>query len=121
LNAVQSEEGYRVICTAARLRQPIAATYEGAQRRLCPYVVGHNDAGECRVFCYQYGGDSRSEPYLGGKAGVWRCLSLTRISRVELLNDEWRSEAHSPQHCVKHVEVDADAGAYAAGDPQNGQ
>ncbi len=39
LDAGQSlKEVYRLICTATRLRQPIAATYEGTQKRLCPYV-----------------------------------------------------------------------------------
>jgi hypothetical protein len=82
-------------------------------------VVGYNDAGECRVFCHQYAGDSRSGPRLDGRAGVWRCLSLTKISNVELLNEDWRTESHGLQHCVRHIEIDVDA--YAGGDPQNGQ
>ena len=51
-----AEEVRRLVFTAVRDRRPIAAIYDGARRLLCPHVLGYNQAGEYRVFCYQYGG-----------------------------------------------------------------
>ena len=113
------EEVHRLISAAAQHRRAITAMYESTRRYLCPHVVGYNEPGEYRVFCYQYGGDSRSGPQPNARAGIWRCLSLKKLTSVELLNDDWRTEPHAPQRCVKHVEVDADDHADDA--PQNGQ
>jgi hypothetical protein len=75
--------------------------------------------GEFRVFCYQYGGETKSGPVPKRGVGIWRCLSLKKLLSVELLDSSWQTEPHAPQPCVEHVEVDADD--YPGGDPQNGQ
>jgi hypothetical protein len=49
------EEIYRLVAEAAVQHRPIAALYDGTRRLLCPHVVGSNQPGEWRVFCYQYG------------------------------------------------------------------
>ena len=113
------EEIHRLVAAAAVRHRPVAARYEGTRRLLYPHVVGYNQPGEWRVFCYQYGGETKSGPLPGGDEGIWRCLSLIKLSGVELLNSPWRSEPHAPQRCVENIEVDADD--YAGGDPQNGQ
>jgi len=82
-------------------------------------VLGYNQPGEFKVFCYQYGGETKSGPLPAGGEGVWRCLSLKKLFSVELLDSPWQTEPHAPQRCVEHVEVDADD--YPGGDPQNGQ
>ena len=88
-------------------------------RLLCPHVVGYNEPGEWRVFCYQYGGETKSGPLPSGDEGIWRCLSLRKLSSVELLDSPWRTEPHARQRCVENIEIDADD--YPGGDPQNGQ
>ena len=113
------EDVHRVVFAAVAHRQPLAAMYDGAPRLLCPHVLGYNEPGEYRVFCYQYGGESRSGPQPGAGAGIWRCLSLNKLTHIELLDGDWRTEPHAPQHCVEHVELDAED--HPDRDPQNGQ
>lgn len=69
------EEIRRLVRAAAIQHRPIAALYEGTQRLLCPHVVGYNQLGEWRVFCYQFG----ERPTAGhgwrvgkGSGGVYR-------------------------------------------------
>ena len=113
------EEIRRLVCAAAVQHRPIAAVYDGTRRLLCPHVLGYSKAGERRVFCYQYGGESKSGPQPDGGEGRWRCLALKKLSSVELLNGLWRTEPHARQRCVENIEVDAED--YPGGDPQNGQ
>ena len=113
------EEIHGLVSIAAVQHRPIAALYDGARRLLCPHVLGYNQPGERRVFCYQYGGETKSGPLPTSGAGIWRCLALRKFSSVEMLDDPWRTEPHAPQRCVEHIELDADD--YPGGDPQNGQ
>lgn len=114
-----AEEIRRLVFTAVCDRRPIAAIYDGARRLLCPHVLGYNQAGEYRLFCYPYGGESRSGPQPKAGAGVWRCLSLKKLTNVELLEGSWRTEPHAPQRCVEHIEIDAED--HPGRNPQNGQ
>ena len=102
------EEIHRLVCAAAVQHRPIAALYDGAQRLLCPHVLGYNQPGEWRVFCYQFGGETNSGPRPESGNGIWRCLSLKKLSCVQLLDSPWRTEPHAPQRCVENIEVDAD-------------
>ena len=113
------EEIRRLVVAAAAKHRAVAGWYDGTRRFLCPHVVGYNQPGEWRVFCYQYGGETKSGPLPSGDEGIWRCLSLIKLSGVELLDSPWRTEPHAPQRCMDNVEVDADD--YPGGDPQNGQ
>jgi len=71
------------------------------------------------VFCYQYGGETKSGLLPAGDEGIWRCLSMIKLSSVEWWVGPWRTEPHAPQRCVGQVEVDADD--HPGGDPQKGQ
>ena len=113
------QEIHRLVSGAALQHQPIAALYDGTRRLLCPHVLGYNQPGERRVFCYQYGGETKSGALPTSGAGIWRCLALEKLSNVEVLDAPWRTEPHAPQRCVEHIELDADN--YPGGDPQNGQ
>ena len=113
------EEIRRLLVAAAAKHRAVAGWYDGTRRFLCPHVVGYNQPGEWRVFCYQYGGETKSGPLPSGDEGIWRCLSLIKLSGVELREGPWRTEPHAAQRCVENIEVDADD--YAGGDPQNGQ
>ena len=113
------EELHRVVSTSVIHRRPIAAVYDDARRLLCPHVLGYNNPGEYRVFCYQYGGQSRHGPQPITPRGIWRCIALAKLRSVEMLEDPWQTEPHAPQRCVKHIEVDADA--HRDEEPQTGQ
>jgi hypothetical protein len=119
-SATQSlDERHRLGYAAVVQRRPMAAVYDGAERLLCPHVLGDNDPGQYRAFCYQFGGASISGPQPSLGAGIWRCISLDKLRSIELLNGPWQTEPHARQRCVKHVEVEADD--QPDRDPQKGQ
>jgi hypothetical protein len=114
-----SGEIHRLVYASVVHHRPIAALYDGTRRLLCPHVLGYNRPGEWRVFCYQYGGETRSGPLPSGGEGIWRCLSLGKLSGVQLLDSLWQTAPHARQRCVEHIEIDAED--YLGGDPQYGQ
>ena len=114
-----TDEIYRLVRAAAVQHRPITALYDGTRRLLCPHVVGYNRPGDWRVFCYQYGGETKDGPLPVSGGGIWRCLALIKLSSVECVTGPWRTEPHAPQRCGEHIEVDADD--YPGADPQNGQ
>jgi hypothetical protein len=107
------------VSAAAVQHRSITALCDGTRRLLCPHVLGYNQPGEWRVFCYPYGGETKSGPWPTSAEGIWRCLALRKLSSVEVLDGPWRTEPHAPQRCVEHIELDADD--YPGDDPQNGQ
>lgn len=85
-------------------RRCVEAVFGGYRRGLCPHVLGRKD-GELRVLCFQYAGGSSSGLPVGGD---WRCLPLSGLSQISIVEGRWRTKAHSqPQHCVEEVEVEA--------------
>jgi len=114
------EDIYRLVWTAVAGKRPIAASYHGRPRLLCPHRLGRNKDGQLRVLCYQYGGESESGLQPAGSTANWRCITLEKLSKVKLLDDTWRTAPnHSrPTSCV--VEADIDAEDLSGRDPQKG-
>lgn len=115
------EDIYRLVRTAVTTRRSISALYGGRQRLLCPHRLGRNHAGQLRVLCYQYGGESGSGLETVGSPANWRCIALEKLRAVALVeNGAWcTAPNHShPQTCVREVDVDAED--YPGCDPQNG-
>ena len=104
------EDIYRLVRAAVIGKRPIRARYQGLDRRFCPHRLGRNREGEIGVLCYQYGGESGSGLRADGSPANWRCMALEKLSRVELLEDAWRTAPnHSrPQTCVAELDVDAE-------------
>ena len=96
------EDIYRLVWTAVASKKPIDAIYDKRLRLFCPHRLGRNRAGELRVLCYQYGGESKSGLEAAGFPSNWRCTALEKFSRVKLLEDAWRTAPnHSrPAACV---------------------
>ena len=115
------EEIYRRVWEAVSARRPMAAVYHGRRRLLCPHRLGRNGEGKLRVLCYQYGGTSESGLEPAGSPANWRCLAVEKLSRVELLEDTWRTAPnHSrPASCVVHADIDAED--YSDHDPKKGE
>src|ERR1700737_2928846 len=113
-------EIYALLRLAAARRQPVAATYDGLPRLLCPHVLGRK-SGRLHVFCYQFGGSSnRGLPMVPEGMGAWRCLAVEKLSQVQLRADAWHSEPRSPQQtCIDEIDFDADA--QSGDNPQKGQ
>jgi hypothetical protein len=113
-------EVYALLRLAATRRQPVAATYDGLCRLVCPHVLGRK-SGRLHMFGYQFGGSSnRGLPTASGRVGGWRCLAVERLSQVELRADAWHTEPRSPrQTCIDAIDFDADA--QSPDNPQKGQ
>jgi|ERR1700733_8200342 hypothetical protein len=104
------EDIYGLVWTAVESKRPIGALYDNRPRLLCPHRLGRNKAGQLRVLCYQYGGESDSGLEPVGSPANWRCVALEKLSKVELLDGAWRTAAnHSrPQSCVAAADIDAE-------------
>lgn len=115
------EDIYQLVWAAVTSKRAIEARYHGRSRLFCPHRLGRNSAGELRVLCYQYGGESESGLQPPGSPANWRCVALEKLSQVGLLEDAWHTAPnHSrPASCV--VDADIDAEDQAERDPQNGQ
>jgi hypothetical protein len=115
------EDIYRLVWTAVANRRPIRAIYKDRSRLFCPHRLGRNQAGQRRVLCYQYGGESESGLEPIGSAANWRCMALEKLRAVELMEGSWKTAPnHSrPATCV--VEADIDAEDQPERDPQKGQ
>ncbi len=115
------EDIYGLVWTAVVHRRPIRAIYKERPRLLCPHRLGRNRAGQLRVLCYQYGGESESGLETSGSAANWRCIVLEKLRAVELLEGSWRTAPnHSrPATCV--IDADIDAEDQPERKPQKGQ
>lgn len=102
-------EIYDLLRYAAARKQPIAATYDGQPRLLCPHVGGRQ-SGRLQVLCYQFAGSSNSAGSLAPEGeGVWRCLAIEKRSHVELRTGAWHTGPRSKtQTCIDEVDFDAD-------------
>ena len=115
------DEVYGLLRSAAVGKRPVAAMYDGLPRLLCPHILGRSKDGHLRALCYQFGGSSGSGLRSGSDGvGGWRCLTVNKLSQVELQDGDWRTDSHaSRQSCVEQIDVDTDA--QPGGEPQNGQ
>jgi hypothetical protein len=116
------EDIFQLIWAAVANKRPIEAIYHGRFRLFCPHRLGRNRAGELRVLCYQYGGQSESGLEPAGSPANWRCTVLEKFSQVKLREDVWRTAPnHSrPASCVIDADIDAQDQPDAL-DPQKGQ
>jgi hypothetical protein len=73
-------EFYEQLPVAGMRRQPVSAVDDGLPRLLCPHVLGRNQS-HLHALVYQAGGDIHSGlPVTPDKAGVWRCLTVRKLS-----------------------------------------
>src|SRR4051812_27838189 len=96
---------YRLFAQAMRERKQIVCTYHARPREVCPIILGHKK-GQEKALTFQFAGLTSQ-----GKlppAGVWRCLTLSEVSDVNLRKGPWYSgDSHSQrQECVDEVDLD---------------
>jgi hypothetical protein len=73
------EDIYHLIWLAVANKQPVRAIYKERPRLFCPpRRLGRNQAGQRRVLCYQYGGESESGLAPIGSPANWRCVVLEK-------------------------------------------
>ncbi len=119
------EEVYQLVWTAVAPLTSKPSTRGGLDCfvRTGGAVTGQDDfrwrrAGQLRVLCYQYGGESRSGLQPTGSAANWRCVALEKLSGVKLVEDAWRTAPnHSlPASCVAEIDTED----HPERDPQKG-
>jgi hypothetical protein len=115
------EDIYRLIWEAVASKRSIEAIYDARHRLFCPHRLGRNRAGELRVLCYQYGGESRSGLEAADSPANWRCTVLEKFSQVKVLESGWHTALnHSrPASCVIDADIDAEDQPEAE-EPQKG-
>jgi hypothetical protein len=115
------EDIYRLVWAAVANKRPMRAMYKDRPRLFCPHRLGRNQAGQRRVLCYQYGGESESGLAPVGSPANWRCIVLEKLRAVELLEGSWKTAPnHSrPGTCV--IEADVDVEDQPERNPQKGQ
>jgi hypothetical protein len=95
---------YALFEQAMREQKQVACTYGDHERQLCPIILGHSGGRE-KALTFQFGGSSSSGLPPGGE---WRCLFLSRVSNVRLVEGPWRSGSRhtQPSRCVEEVDLD---------------
>lgn len=95
---------YKLFEQAMRTRRQIVCVYGGCSREVCPVILGHSN-GQEKALTYQFAGQSKSGLRRGGE---WRCLFLTKVSKVRLREGPWLvASGHTqPQGCVQVVDLD---------------
>jgi hypothetical protein len=76
----------------------------------CPHIIGRNKEGSLQVLCYQFGGESASGLKRPGSPDNWRCIALSKLGSVQLLDEPWQSADNHvrPQTCISEVLFDAE-------------
>ena len=95
---------YRQFAQAMAARKQILCDYDGYPRELCAIILGHSK-GEEKALTFQFGGQSRSGL---PPRGEWRCLWLSKVSKVRLRDGAWYAGTRhtQPQGCVEDVDID---------------
>ena len=89
---------------AMRTARPVACTYQGHRREICPVMLGRTGLEE-KALVFQFGGTTSKGPI---RKPDWKCFKLDEVRDAVLIEGRWRSGSdHSEaQHCMKMVEYD---------------
>jgi len=75
-----------IIKEAIEKEKSISCIYDGLHRKLSPYILGLKKRSLQCLF-YQYGGKSKSRSIDGISKKNWRCLKLTKLSNIKILDE----------------------------------
>ena len=95
---------YELFREAMAEKRQIVCSYGGLRREICAVILGHTGHDE-KALTYQFAGETSSKLPPGGE---WRCLTLSKVSDVELRDGPWLTGgSHSAsQSCVEIVDFD---------------
>ena len=96
---------HAVFLEAMRERRPVACTYQGHWREICPIMLGRTGLEE-KALVFQFGGTTSDGPI--PPPGNWKCFKLGEVRDAVLIEGRWHSgsEHSGAQHCMKMVEYD---------------
>ena len=89
---------------AMREQRPIACTYQGHHREICPIMLGRTGLEE-KALVFQFGG-ATSKGAIGKPD--WKCFNLHEVENARLIDGHWHAgtEHSQAQSCMKMVEYD---------------
>ena len=95
---------HAVLLEAMREERPVACTYQGYMREICPVMLGRTGLEE-KALVFQFGGSTSRGPITQPD---WKCFKLDEVRDAVLIEGRWHSGSrHSEaQHCMKMVEYD---------------
>lgn len=95
---------HALLLQAMREQRPVACTYQGHVREICPIMLGRTGLEE-KALVFQFGGATSEGPLTKPD---WKCFSLGKITDARLIDGRWHSgsEHSQSQHCMKMVEYD---------------
>ena len=95
---------HALLLKAMREERPVACTYQGHRREICPVMLGRDGLTE-KALVYQFGGATSRGPVTKPD---WKCFKLNEVEDGHLIDGRWHSGSqHSEaQHCMKMVEYD---------------
>lgn len=99
-------DNYALIRKAILQRSPLAASYNGYRRLMCPHVLGLKNGRE-QALLYQYGGEHERPLAPIGSSDNWRCFIVGKMSDVELIEGPWHTAAKETgnQVCIDQIDV----------------
>ena len=79
-----------LLARALRERRPVRARYRGANRVLCPHVLGWKD-GRPKVLAYQVAGSTSQGGLPEDPRQCWRSMFVDEITMVVLADVHWKT------------------------------
>ena len=95
---------HAVFLEAMRKKRPVACTYQGHKREICPIMLGRTSLEE-KALVFQFGGTTSDGPL---RKPDWKCFKLKDVQDARFIDGHWHAgtEHSEAQHCMKMVEYD---------------
>ena len=96
---------YELFLRAMREKKPIACTYQGHEREICPAILGRTGLEE-KSLVFQFAGRTSAGPI--PPPGDWKCFALAEVRNAMLRDGRWHSGSAPSSHqtCMNMVEYD---------------
>jgi hypothetical protein len=96
---------HALLLKAMREERPVACTYQGHAREICPVMLGRTGLEE-KALVFQFGGSTSKGPIPA--PGEWKCFKLDEIRDAVLIDGHWHAgTSHTTaSSCMKMVEYD---------------
>jgi hypothetical protein len=98
---------FQLLRQAIQQKKQVTADYHGYRREMCPHTLGWKHGKE-KALLYQFGGGSKSGLAPVGSPDNWRCLFVSELSNVQIIDGAWfTAPNHSrPQTCADEIDCE---------------
>ncbi|MGH9653106.1 MAG: hypothetical protein ACRD6B_06515 [Bryobacteraceae bacterium] len=84
---------WAILAGALTARRPVAATYHGHRRLLCPHALGWK-AGRPKLLAYQVSGTTSTGALPADTTQRWRSMFVDDIEHPVIVDQPWQSAAN---------------------------